>query len=214
MKKTWATINETLNRNLKSNNFPLEFIVNDQSITDTKDIANHFNNVFSNIGANLYSSIKLHDSNSAFTEYLNNPTDHRFTFSQINEREALSIINKLKNKTSPGKDRISNKLLKSIKSEISEAIAIIINQSILTGNFPDQLKLAKVKPLYKNYKGDKCCLNNYRPISLLPTISKIFERVMYKQLYHCISILMEINYYVSYSMFLGRNIQQNWQLLN
>ena len=181
MKKTWATINETLNRNLKSNKFPLEFIVNDQSITDTKDIANHFNNFFSNIGANLSSSIKLHDSNAAFTDYLNNPTDHRFTFSQINEREVLSIINKLKNKSSSGKDGISNKLLKSIKSEISEAIAIIINQSILTGIFPDQLKLAKVKPFYK--KGDKCCLNNYRPISLLPTISKIFERVMYEQLY-------------------------------
>ena len=71
------------------------------------------------------------------------------TFSQINEREVLSIINKLKNKTSSGKDRISNKLLKSIKSEISETIAIIINQSILTGIFPVQLKLAKVKPLYK-----------------------------------------------------------------
>ena len=73
--------------------------------------------------------------------------DHRFIFSQINEREVLSIINKLKNKTSSGKDGISNKLLKSIKSEILEAIAIIINQSILTGIFPDQLKLAKFKPL-------------------------------------------------------------------
>ena len=181
MKKTWATINETLNRNRRSNDFPLEFIVNNESITDTKDIANHFNNFFSNIGTNLSSSIKLEDRNAAFTDYLHNPTDHRFTFSQINERKVLSIINKLKNKTSSGKDGISNKLLKSIKSEISEAIAIIINQSILTGIFPDQLKLAKVKPLYK--KGDNCCLNNYRPISLLPTLSKIFERVMYKQLY-------------------------------
>ena len=72
-------------------------------------------------------------------------------------------------------------MLKSIKSEISEAITNIINQSILTEIFPDQLKLAKVKPLYK--KCDKCCLNNYRPISLLPTISKFLERVMYKQLY-------------------------------
>ena len=72
--------------------------------------------------------MKLHDSNTAFTDYLNIPTDHRFTFSQINEHEILSIINKLKNKTSSGKDGISNKLLKSIRSEISEAIAIIINQ--------------------------------------------------------------------------------------
>ena len=50
-----------------------------------------------------------------------------------------------------------------------------------TGIFPEALKIAKVKPLYK--KGDNFCLNNYRPISLLPTISKIFERVMFTQLY-------------------------------
>ena len=128
-------------------------------------------------------------TNAAFTDYLNNPTDHRFTFSQINERKVLSIINKLKIKTLSGKDGISNKLLKSIKSEISEAIAIIINQSILTGIFPDQLKLAKVKPLYK--KGDKCCLNNDRPISLLPTIFKIFERVMLYQYFNENKLLCE-----------------------
>ena len=145
MKNTWAIINETLNRNRKSNNFPLEFIVNDQLITATKDIANHFNNFISNIGANLSSSIKLHDSNAAFTDHLNNPTDHRFTFSQINQRKVLPIINKIKNKTSSGNDGISNKLLKSIKSEILEAIAIIINQSILTGMFPDQPFLAYLK---------------------------------------------------------------------
>ena len=51
----------------------------------------------------------------------------------------------------------------------------------MTGIFPEALKIAKVKPLYK--KGDKACLNNFRPISLLPTISKVFERVIYIQLY-------------------------------
>ena len=52
---------------------------------------------------------------------------------------------------------------------------------ILTGIFPDLLKIAKVKPLFK--RGDTAQLNNYRPISLLPTISKVFERVIYSQLY-------------------------------
>ena len=55
-----------------------------------------------------------------------------------------------------------------------------------TGIFPDALKIAKVKPLYK--KGDNFCLNNYRPISLLPTISKIFERVMFTQLYSYLNV--------------------------
>ena len=53
-------------------------------------------------------------------------------------------------------------------------------------NFLDSLKVAKVKTLYK--KGDNCCFNNYRPISLLPIISKIFERVMFTQLYFYLNI--------------------------
>ena len=121
------------------------------------------------------------DSTLDFTDYLNNPTVHHFNFNTITESETLSIINKLKNKNSSGKDEISNKLLKSIKDEIAKPLTIIINQSLKTGVFPDALKIAKVKPLYK--KGDNFCLNNYRPISLLPTISKIFERVMFTQLY-------------------------------
>ena len=87
----------------------------------------------------------------------------------------------MKSKNSSGNDEISNRLLKSVKSEISKPLTIIINQSLETGISPDALKVANVKPLFK--KSDNCCLNNYRPISLLPTISKIFERVMYTQLY-------------------------------
>ena len=56
----------------------------------------------------------------------------------------------------------------------------------MTGIFPEKLKIAKVKPLYK--KGDKCCFNNYRPISILPTVSKVFERVMYTQLYNYFNV--------------------------
>ena len=67
---------------------------------------------------------------------------------------------------------------------ITKPLTAIINQSILNGIFPDKLKLAKVIPIYK--KGDVNDLNNYRPISLLPTLSKIFERVVHShtQLFH------------------------------
>ena len=92
----------------------------------------------------------------------------------------------MKGKNSSGKDGISNKPLKSIKGEISKPLTIIINQCLETGIFPDALKAAKIKPLYK--KGDSCCFNNYRPISLLPTISKMFERVMFSQLYSYFNI--------------------------
>ena len=181
IKKTWKTIDETLNRRKNKSKFPSEFIVNNRSIADQKEIADQFNIFFSNIGSTLSDSIEIDDSTLDFTDYLNNPTQHHFNFNTITESETLSIINKLKSKNSSGRDEISNKLLKSIKDEIAKPLTIIINQSLKTGVFPDALKIAKVKPLYK--KGDNFCLNNYRPISLLPTISKIFERVMFTQLY-------------------------------
>ena len=59
-------------------------------------------------------------------------------------------------------------------------MTITVNQSLTTGIFPDNLKLAKVIPLFK--KGDPTSINNYRPISLLPALSKIFKRVIYNQI--------------------------------
>ena len=87
----------------------------------------------------------------------------------------------MENKTSCGHDGISNKLLKCIKHELSKSLTLIINQMLTTGIFPESLKLSKITPIYK--KGDRVFLENYRPISLLPTISKIFERVIHDQLY-------------------------------
>ena len=62
---------------------------------------------------------------------------------------------------------------------ISPTLSIIINKCIINGTVPDEMKVSKIKPLFK--KGDVTLLNNYRPISLLPCLSKIFERVLYKQ---------------------------------
>ena len=69
------------------------------------------------------------------------------------------------------------------------------------------IKVAKVKPLFK--KGDNCCVNNYcnRPISLLPTISKLFKRVMYTQLYSYFNVNNIL--YQNISTVLDHNIQQN-----
>ena len=64
---------------------------------------------------------------------------------------------------------------------IINPLTILINQSIERGIFPDQLKVAKVIPLHK--KGDNQAMDNYRPISLLPAISKIYERVIYDQIF-------------------------------
>ena len=72
-------------------------------------------------------------------------------------------------------------MLKQLKYEISSSITLIINQSLTTGIFPERLKIAKVIPIYK--KDDVKMIGNYRPMSILPAISKILEKTIFNQLH-------------------------------
>ena len=105
---------------------------------------------------------------------------HSITFTQ-SRMTSKKIIRNLKPKPSAGYDNISTKLFKEIENVISRPLSIFINQSLCTGIFRDKLKIAKVTPLYK--KDDDRSFENYRPISLISSISKNFERVALNQLY-------------------------------
>ena len=118
--------------------------------------------------------------NVSYKQYLTNPTDARFQFEEVSVDTIMQLISKLKSKDTKGHDLISNNLLKAIKHEIVKPLTFIINQSLKTGTFPDRLKVARVRPLFK--KGDNQLITNYRPISILPSLSKIFEKVMHMQL--------------------------------
>ena len=87
----------------------------------------------------------------------------------------------LRSKTSTGHEGISTKLLKFISPALIESFRIIINQSLITGIYPPKLKIAKVIPIYK--KENKLLMDSYRPISLLSSMSKLFEKVVYNQLF-------------------------------
>ena len=84
-----------------------------------------------------------------------------------------------------GPDGIGPKILKIAAPIITKSLAYILNQSILSGYFPDQLKEARVTPLFKDGFADDP--NNYRPISVLPTIYKLFEKVVCSQFYDFLS---------------------------
>ena len=175
IKKTWATINDIIKRDNKeeiSECFLLDGVLSN----DSKKITEEFNSFFSNIARGMEST-----TNVTYKNFLTNPCLNTLSLLSINEETTIKIIDDLKAKNSECVDGLSVKLLKAIKYETSKAITHIINQSLHTGIFPDKLKLAKVIPVFK--KGDRTKLDNYRPISILPAISKIFERAIFDQLY-------------------------------
>jgi hypothetical protein len=179
MKKTWLMINNLLNKSSSSKEFPKTFNINGNKISDHNTIANEFNTYFAQIGTKLANNIQTLDE-QLFKNYLNEPINSTFTLTEVSEEYILKIIENLKSKNSATKDGVSTRLLKIIKYELYKPITLIINQSLKTGIFPDKLKIAKVIPLFK--KGDNSIFENYRPISILPAISKIFEKVIYNQI--------------------------------
>jgi len=189
IKKTWAAINDIINKNSKSTLLPDHFVVNNNKISNPTEIAKCFNEFFISIGPNLATSIIL-PQNKSYSDYLKSPCQQTFSFKKITREDTIRIIESLKPKSSAGEDKISNKILKSIKNEISEPLTTIINQILTTGIFPDKLKIARVVPVHK--KDDKNVFNNYRPISLLPCFSKVIEKVVHKQLH---SYFTDLNLY-------------------
>ena len=109
-------------------------------------------------------------------------TNHEkvFKFKEIEQESITMVINSLTNKSSVGIDGISTILLKCIAPSIIKPLTLIINQIMKTGVFPNKMKLAKVIPIYK--KEDPTQVTNYRPISLLPVLSKVVEKTIAKQL--------------------------------
>ena len=100
----------------------------------------------------------------------------------------IKAIDHLENKTtSRGVYGISDSLLKSIKSVIVQPIIVLINQMLMADIFPDKLKMAKAVALYK--QGDNTLFSNYKPISISPSLSKIFEKVAYSQLYAYLKVI-------------------------
>ena len=149
-RNTWVTIKEIISRESKTI-FPESFQINNVLTKDKtiRPIANGFNTYFANIGYNLASKMK-NNCNTAYDDFLSNPSLSSFTFQPITEETMINIIDKLKSKkNSQSHDGLSSKHLKLIKHETSKAITLIVNQSLNTGIFPDKLKCAKVIPIYK-----------------------------------------------------------------
>ena len=146
-------------------------------VEQSKEIANSLANHFPNIGKTL--SDKLPQPKNSINSYINKiPTcPSSMYLNPTCSLEIDDIIRNMQNKKSSGYDNISNQMLKWLRPVITRPLSIIFNMSLEQGIFPNNMKIAEIVPLHKG--GDESQCNNYQPISLLITISKILEKLMY-----------------------------------
>ena len=177
LNKTWKNIKMILHGSTTSK-LPMEFTYNNNSVSGTKNITETFNQYFLNIGVKL--ADKIQPSMINYDTFLPGVLKNSLYLYPTDASEVISVCNMLKNKSSFGHDEIVSWIAKTSIDTVAEPLAEIINCSLETGRVPDELKIAKVIPVYK--AGAKNEFSNYRPISILPFFSKIFEKIVYTRL--------------------------------
>ena len=144
-------------------------------------IVNTMAKYFANVGKTFANKIpKSSRSVANYLEFSQKNSKSLFLTPSI-EEEIVKIIDELPSKRSSGVDNISNVLLKELSVILCKPLCLIMNRLMQTGIFPDLMKLAEVIPLYKGKSRES--ETNYRPISLLTTMSKIVEKVVYMRVY-------------------------------
>ena len=181
-RKLWRLINEIIKKTGNKKNMIVSLKIRNLIKYDPDSITSEFCEFFSTVGEKFANDIRPPQNN--INHYLNKMQRSTSTLflAPTSEEEIHYLINSLPNKARSGHNSISNNLLKKISPSILEPLAIIFNKSLNTGVFPEEMKLADVVPLYKSKAEYEC--TNYRPISLLLTISKLLEKLMYKRTYH------------------------------
>ena len=175
-------INGLLNRNKKGNSHVNKLVDTDgTSITKPNEIDENFNKYFCNVASNLKQSSICPDGseNSSYSEFLKNPVRNSMHLNDTDASEVYNIIKSFKNKATRD-TKISALKIANDSYVFTNALAGVINRSFQQGLFPRQLKIARVTPIYKD--GSKSDVSNYRPISLLSSMSKIYEKLMHTRI--------------------------------
>ncbi|KAL0883669.1 hypothetical protein ABMA27_015794 [Loxostege sticticalis] len=179
-KATWNIINkETCKGKLRDNTFSLQ--IGSKLINSNTEVANAFESFFSEIAPkttkDLASSAALAETIlKSNVDECNSP----FHFNYINPDVVIKTFRELNMKKTEDLWGISVCIINTIINTVAPHLAIIFNKCIDEGEFPSLMKISKIVPLFKS--GEKSDPTNFRPISILPVLSKIFEKVIFNQL--------------------------------
>ena len=197
-KKFWRTIKPYLSdKSVKSDKIHLN--ENGNLIKGESETAEVLNNFFSNIVKKLkipeYENLNSNIENindpvfRAILKYKNHPSiiainekskNAKFSFHEVNNEKIAKEIRSLNKNKASQKSDIPIRIIKENADIFAEFLCETVNSAIKSSNFPNSLKLADITPLHK--KGRKDNKENYRPVSILPTLSKIFERILFEQM--------------------------------
>ena len=188
--KLWQLINNVINKT-NDKSCVIEILkIENLLVNDPKKISNHFGEYFSTVGENYANKISSPKNNVDYYLRKINRNNKTIFMEPTTQGEILKTINNLPSKKSSGYDGISNVVLKDIAPIIIAPLTTLFNMSLTQGVFPDCMKLAEIIALYKSKDRELC--NNYRPISLLITISKILEKIVYKRVYRFLNSTNQI----------------------
>ena len=180
LKNTWKILRQATGKGNSATAIgKIKYEGND--ISDEQQISDTCNHHFVSIGDKLSRNIEQTQLSAKETLRSFNalPSKPKFTFKLVTPIQVYDILKKLLNSKATGIHEIPNKILKVCSDIISPHLSQIFNISLTTKCYPDSLKFAKVAPVYEG--GDKDNLDNYKPISVFPTVARVFEKLIYEQ---------------------------------
>ena len=180
MKESWKTINALRNKRSKSSNIDC-LKDSDKEIVHKGDMSNAMNSFFCSVGKDLADKIDQVPNPLLSGDYEINKNRAEFHFQTTEVQQIRDVFAKVKTAKSFGVDNISSYFLKLALPFIENSLAFLFNTSIETSQFPDSWKVARVTPIYKD--GDRTAKSNYHPLSVLTVISRLFEKLVFDQLY-------------------------------
>ena len=176
-KGIWKILNTIINKRTRPNELPRQFINNGETFSSNKAITSEFNVFFSTIGPKLADSIPILDNGVTIYDYMGQPNKNSMFITPVSEDEIITTVKCCKPKHYKDCDDMSIYVVSKVIWSIVKPLAHIFNLSFTSGIFPEDMKIAKVIPLFKN--GSKTDLTNYRPISIISQFSKILEKIFF-----------------------------------
>ena len=181
-KHFYTTVKPFLSKQSTGSQQKIVLVENDKIVNNTKDICDTFNTFFVNVANDIGKDVIFDGNSHPSILKIKNNTQHNtlFDFKPTDVDTIHKLVSKINIKKATGVEQISSKLLRAGAPVLNKHITTLVNNTIKTSVFPTRLKEAQVVPLHK--KNDPLDKKNYRPVSILPTISKVYEMVLSDQL--------------------------------